>query len=71
MERYITIPIEVGVASSPYLKSIRTISLFGLSDVKLQFTYDLTYEQAEQKILNRLSQLPQLPNQAQPSISPW
>jgi cobalt-zinc-cadmium resistance protein CzcA len=71
MERYITIPIEVGVATAPYLKSIRSISLFGLSDVKLQFTYDLTYEQAEQKILNRLSQLPNLPNQAQPSISPW
>ncbi|RTL72335.1 MAG: efflux RND transporter permease subunit [Hyphomicrobiales bacterium] len=71
IERYITIPIEVGVASAPYVKSIRSISLFGLSDVKLQFTYDLTYEQAEQKILNRLSQLPQLPNQAQPSISPW
>jgi Cu/Ag efflux pump CusA len=38
--------------------------------VKLQFTYDLTYEEAEQKVLNRLSQLPQLPNQAQPTISP-
>lgn len=71
IERYITIPIEVGVASAPYVTAIRSISLFGLSDVKLQFTYDLSYEQAEQKILNRLSQLPQLPNQAQPSISPW
>src|SRR5262249_27016116 len=46
-------------------------SLFGLSDVKLQFTYDLTYEEAEQKVLNRLSQLPPLQNQAQPTISPW
>jgi cobalt-zinc-cadmium resistance protein CzcA len=50
---------------------MRTISLFGLSDVKLQFTYDLTYEEAEQKVLNRLSQLPPLQNQAQPTISPW
>lgn len=49
---------------------MRTISLFGLSDVKLQFTYDLTYEEAEQRVLNRLSQLPQLPNQAQATISP-
>ena len=71
IERYITIPIEVGVATAPYLNAIRTISLFGLSDVKLQFTYDLTYEEAEQKVLNRLSQLATLPNQAQPSISPW
>src|SRR5499427_7137910 len=71
IERYITIPIEVGVATAPYLNAMRTISLFGLSDVKLQFTYDLTYEEAEQKVLNRLSQLPALQNQAQPTISPW
>jgi heavy metal efflux system protein len=71
IERYITIPIEVGVATAPYLNAMRTISLFGLSDVKLQFTYDLTYEEAEQKVLNRLSQLPPLQNQAQPTISPW
>jgi cobalt-zinc-cadmium resistance protein CzcA len=71
IERYITIPIEIGVATAPYLSAMRTISLFGLSDVKLQFTYDLTYEEAEQKVLNRLSQLPTLQNQAQPTISPW
>src|SRR6202795_3881687 len=70
IERYITIPIESTVSSVPYLTTMRTISLFGLSDVKLQFTYDLTYEEAEQKVLNRLSQLAALPNQAQPSISP-
>jgi cobalt-zinc-cadmium resistance protein CzcA len=71
IERYITIPIEIGVATAPYLNAMRTISLFGLSDVKLQFTYDLTYEEAEQKVLNRLSQLPPMQNQAQPTISPW
>jgi heavy metal efflux system protein len=71
IERYITMPIEVGVATAPHLSAMRTISLFGLSDVKLQFTYDLTYEEAEQKVLNRLSQLPPLQNQAQPTISPW
>jgi heavy metal efflux system protein len=71
IERYITIPIEIGVATAPYLSAMRSISLFGLSDVKLQFTYDLTYEEAEQKVLNRLSQLPTLQNQAQPTISPW
>jgi cobalt-zinc-cadmium resistance protein CzcA len=70
IERYITIPIEQAVSSVPNLKTMRTISLFGLSDVKLQFTYDVSYEEAEQKVLNRLSQLPQLPNGAQPTISP-
>src|SRR5215468_9306367 len=71
MERYITIPLEVQLAGIPNLTTMRTISLFGLSDVKLQFTYDYTYEQAEQKVLNRLAQLQSLPNNAQPQISPW
>jgi heavy metal efflux system protein len=71
IERYITIPLEVQLAGIPHLKAMRTISLFGLSDVKLQFTFDYTYEEAEQKVLNRLSQLPALPNNAQPQISPW
>ena len=70
MERYITIPIEVQMAGMPNLKVIRTISLFGLSDVKLQFTFDYSYEQALQQVLNRLAQLPPLPSNAQPSISP-
>ncbi len=71
IERYITIPIEVQLAGIPHVTAMRTISLFGLSDVKLQFTYDYTYEEAEQKVLNRLAQLGPLPNNAQPQISPW
>ena len=60
IERYITIPIETQVAGIKNLKTIRTISLYGLSDVKLQFSFDYTYEQALQQVLNRLSQLPPL-----------
>lgn len=71
IERYITIPLEVQLAGIPNLKVMRTISLFGLSDIKLQFTYDYTYEEAEQKVLNRLAQVPPLPNGVQPQISPW
>ena len=70
IERYLTIPIEVQMAGIPNVTSIRTISLFGLSDVKLQFTYDFTHEQAEQLVINRLSQLPPMPGGAQPQISP-
>src|ERR1700687_1764573 len=70
IERYITIPIEVQMAGLPHVATIRTISLFGLSDVKVQFTYDFTYQKAEQWVVNRLSQLPALPNGAQPQISP-
>jgi cobalt-zinc-cadmium resistance protein CzcA len=70
IERYITIPIEVQMAGLPFVKSIRTISLTGLSDVKVQFTYDVSYPQASQMVVNRLSQLGPLPNAAQPIISP-
>src|SRR5450432_3361002 len=70
IERYITIPLETQVAGIKNLKVIRTISLYGLSDVKLQFSFDYTYEQALQQVLNRLSQLAPLLNNAQPQISP-
>jgi heavy metal efflux system protein len=70
IERYITIPIETQTSGLRNLTSIRTISLYGLSDVKLQFSFDFTYEEALQQVLNRLSQLPPLPNNAQPQISP-
>jgi heavy metal efflux system protein len=70
IERYITIPLEAQVAGIKNLKVIRTISLYGLSDVKLQFSFDYTYDQALQQVLNRLSQLAPLLNNAQPQISP-
>jgi cobalt-zinc-cadmium resistance protein CzcA len=70
IERYITIPLEVALAGIPNATVVRTISLFGLSDVKVQFNYVYTYEQALQRVLNRLSQLPPLPNGATPQISP-
>jgi cobalt-zinc-cadmium resistance protein CzcA len=70
IERYITIPIEAGVSGIKNLRTIRTISLYGLSDVKLQFSFDYTYEEALQQVLNRLAQLPPLPGNVQPTISP-
>src|SRR6266481_465333 len=70
IERYITIPVETQTSGLKNLTSIRTISLYGLSDVKLQFNFNYTYEEALQQVLNRLSQLPPLPNGVQPGISP-
>src|ERR1700674_3275290 len=70
IERYITIPIETQVAGIKNLRTIRTISLYGLSDVKLQFSFDYTYEEALQQVLNRLSQLAPLPGNVLPGISP-
>ena len=70
IERYITIPIEIQMTGIPNVTAVRTISLFGLSDVKVQFTYDFTYDEAQQWVINRLSQLSPLPNSATPQISP-
>jgi cobalt-zinc-cadmium resistance protein CzcA len=70
IERDITVPIEIQMAGLAHVTSVRTISLFGLSDVKVQFTYDASYDQAEQWVTNRLSQLAALPNNAAPQISP-
>src|SRR5881398_3452353 len=70
IERYITIPIETQVAGIKNLRTIRTISLYGLSDVKLQFSFAYTYDEALQQVLNRLAQLAPLPGNVQPQISP-
>jgi cobalt-zinc-cadmium resistance protein CzcA len=70
IERYITIPIETQLAGIKNVRTIRTISLYGLSDVKLQFSFDYTYDEALQQVLNRLSQLAPLLGNVQPGISP-
>jgi cobalt-zinc-cadmium resistance protein CzcA len=63
IERTITIPIEIQMARIPNISAIRTISLVGLSDVKVRFTY----QPAEQWMVDRLSRLPAMPNGAHPS----
>ncbi|MDE1918175.1 MAG: efflux RND transporter permease subunit [Sphingomonadales bacterium] len=70
IERTVTIPIEIQLAGIKNVKKVETISLFGLSDVRVQFTFDYDYEQAKQQVINALSQVPPLPNGAQPGISP-
>src|SRR5258707_13600287 len=49
IERYITIPIETQVAGIKNLRTIRTTSLYALSDVKLQFSFAYTYEKARRQ----------------------
>jgi cobalt-zinc-cadmium resistance protein CzcA len=70
MERNVTTPIEVAIAGLPHLTAVRSISLFGLSDVRIQFSYDVSFREAEQLVLGRLSQVPPMPNGARPLISP-
>lgn len=70
IERTITIPIEVAMSGLPNLTTVRSTSLFGLSDVRVQFNFNYTYDEAVQQVLNRLGQLGALPDGAQPGISP-
>ncbi|HEY4031639.1 MAG TPA: CusA/CzcA family heavy metal efflux RND transporter [Caulobacteraceae bacterium] len=70
IERNVSIPVEVQMSGVPHVTSVRSVSLFGLSDVKIQFTYDFTHEEAQQQVINRLAQLSGLPGGAQPAVSP-
>jgi len=70
VERYITLPLEVGLSGIPGLDHMRSQSLFGLSDVKCYFRWGTDYQTARQEVINRLS-FTQLPNNVQASISPW
>ena len=69
-ERYVTIPLEVGLAGMPGLDHVRSQSLFGLTDVKCYFKWGTKYEDARQEVINRL-QFISLPPNVQATISPW
>ncbi|WP_263408108.1 efflux RND transporter permease subunit [Terriglobus tenax] len=70
IEQQVTSPIETALNGTPHLEQIRSISIFGLSDVKLYFSFDSDYFRDKQEILNRLQTI-QLPNGLQPQLSPW
>ncbi|MFI5166325.1 MAG: efflux RND transporter permease subunit [Thermoanaerobaculales bacterium] len=69
-ERQFTVPLEIELSGMPGLDHIRSISIFGDSDVKCYFKWGTSYEQARQEVINRL-QFIQLPGGVQPFISPW
>jgi cobalt-zinc-cadmium resistance protein CzcA len=69
MEQQVTIPLEAGLNGTPKLEQIRSISIFGLSDVKMYFTFDSDYFIDRQEALNRLQGI-NLPNNLQPQLSP-
>ena len=70
MERQITIPIEVALNGMPGLTDIRSLSIFGLSDIKVYFDFDSDMFRDRQEVLNRLASV-QLPKGADPALSPW
>ena len=69
-ERYVTIPLEIGLSGMPGLDHIRSFSLFGLSDVKCYFKWGNEYKDVRQEVINRL-QFVQLPSGLQGQLSPW
>ncbi len=70
VERYVTIPLENGLNGMIDLDHIRSQSLFGLSDVKCYFTWNVDYHTAQQRVLNRLNFI-SLPQNLSPQLSPW
>src|SRR5437667_1782547 len=70
IERLITIPLETGLHGMPGLTDLRSISIFGLSDIKAYFDFKTDYYFDRQEVLNRL-QLVNLPVSVQPQLSPW
>src|ERR1700756_3954696 len=70
MEQQVTVPVETTLNGTPHLEQVRSISIFGLSDVKLYFNFDSELFRDRQEVLNRLQTL-QLPNNLQPQLSPW
>jgi ABC-type uncharacterized transport system substrate-binding protein len=69
MERYVTIPIEIAIASTPGLKYIRSNTVYALSFIRLQFEYGRDYHFVRQQTINRLREA-DLPQGVQPVISP-
>src|SRR5882762_8232547 len=69
VERYVTIPIEIAVSSTPGLKFIRSNTVYALGFLRLQFEYGRDYYFVRQQVINRLKDA-SLPNGVQPVISP-
>lgn len=69
MERQITVPLETQLNGMPGLDHLRSISLFGLTDIKCYFKYETEYNFDRQEVLNRL-QMVTLPPGVQPQLSP-
>ena len=69
VERYVTIPLEIAVASAPGLTYIRSNTVFALGFIRLQFEYGRDYNFVRQQVINRLKDAT-LPTVVTPVISP-
>src|SRR5467141_1663345 len=68
MERYYTIPMEIGLATTPGVDVIRSTSFYGLSFVRVVFNYGVDYFLAYTQAAINLQQRVSLPNNVQATI---
>jgi heavy metal efflux system protein len=68
MEKYYTIPMEVGLYPTPGVVNIRSTSFYGLSFVRVTFKYGVDYYFALTQATNSLTQNVQLPANQVPQI---
>jgi heavy metal efflux system protein len=69
VERLVTLPLEIEMNGVPHMEIMRSISLYGLSDVKLTFSEDTDSYFARQVVFERLAQAT-LPSGVTPSMAP-
>jgi cobalt-zinc-cadmium resistance protein CzcA len=69
VERLITVPVEIGMNGIPQTVTIRSISLYGLSDIIITFHDGTDNNFARQEVFNRMPGL-SLPSGVAPSVSP-
>ena len=68
MERYYTIPMEIGLYSTPGIANIRSTSFYGLSFVRVTFKYGVDYYFAYTQAALSLQQNVSLPQNQIPQI---
>jgi cobalt-zinc-cadmium resistance protein CzcA len=69
VERLTTLPLELAMNGTPHLRVMRSISLYGLSDVKLTFDEGVDSYFARQLVFERMSDAT-LPQGVTPSMAP-
>src|SRR6202162_4483234 len=69
VERLVTVPLEFGLSGMLNLQAMRSISLFGLSDVRCYFDWDSDYNFDRTQTINQLAFVT-LPQGITPGISP-
>jgi heavy metal efflux system protein len=68
MERYYTIPMEIGVYSTPGVANVRSTSFYGLSYLRVTFKWGVDFYFAQTQLALALQQNVNLPGNQQPTI---